>query len=335
MPFSREEIEQYGLNFNESRFTTPHINRQFLSELFEENTEEVIGAYLAQSSSRHYVLKPFCDTQRKIEALFADKADPVSLRIKNGLFTIANEVLFLRDPRETDKFHPRISANQSYIYRELSGSDRYAFDQLYWHFFYHRHNDFWKAQAFKRLTPLVASTEMLVCGEDLGMIPASVPEVMNKLQILSLEIERMPKSPQREFSDMFNLPYHSVCTTSTHDMTPLRNWWKEDPEKTQRYYNHVLQRIGEAPDECTAEIVAQIISNHLKTRSMLTIIPLQDWFAMDDSIKRKDIESERINVPANSTHYWRYRMHITLEQLLQADNLNNKIVSLIKEAGRK
>ena len=85
-----------------------------------------------------------------------------------------------------------------------------------------------------------------------------------------------------------------------------------------------------SPDECTAEIVAQIISNHLKTRSMLTIIPLQDWFAMDDSIKRKDIESERINVPANSTHYWRYRMHITLEQLLQADNLNNKIVSLIK-----
>ena len=185
------------------------------------------------------------------------------------------------------------------------------------------------------MTPLVASTEMLVCGEDLGMIPASVPEVMNKLQILSLEIERMPKSPQREFSDMFNLPYHSVCTTSTHDMTPLRNWWKEDTEKTQRYYNHVLQRIGEAPDECTAEIVAQIISNHLKTRSMLMIIPLQDWFAMDDSIKRKDIESERINVPANSTHYWRYRMHITLEQLLQADNLNNKIVSLIKEAGRK
>ena len=27
------------------------------------------------------------------------------------------------------------------------------------------------------------------------MIPASVPGVMNKLQILSLEIERMPKEP--------------------------------------------------------------------------------------------------------------------------------------------
>lgn len=206
LPFSREEIEQYGLNFNEL-VSRPHISiDNFLSELFEENTEEVIGAYLAQSSSRHYVLKPFCDTQRKIEALFADKADPVSLRIKNGLFTIANEVLFLRDPRETDKFHPRISANQSYIYRELSGSDRYAFDQLYWHFFYHRHNDFWKAASrFKRLIPLVASTEMLVCGEDLGMIPASVPEVMNKLQILSLEMSVCRRAHSGNF------PICSIC----------------------------------------------------------------------------------------------------------------------------
>ena len=101
---------------------------------------------------------------------------------------------------------------------------------------------------------------------------------------------------------MFNLPYHSVCTTSTHDMTPLRNWWKEDPEKTQRYYNHVLQRIGEAPDECTAEIVAQIISNHLKTRSMLTIIPLQDWYlcSAHPVSRSAKIRSHRLSSPVRS-----------------------------------
>lgn len=334
LPFTVAEIEQYGFSFNEVRFTSPHINEQYLPELFGEFTDEVIGTYLAQSSSHHFVLKSYCDTQRKIEGLFAGKMDVNSQRIKKGLFMIANEVLFVKDAREKHKFHPRISANQSYIYRELSVSDRYAFDQLYWHFFYHRHNEFWKVQAFKRLTPLVGSTDMLVCGEDLGMIPDSVPDVMNKLQILSLEIERMPKSPQREFSDMFNLPYHSVCTTSTHDMTPLRNWWKEDREKIQRYYNLVLQGIGEAPEELSAELASQIVSNHLKTRSMLTIIPLQDWFAIDNSVKRKDIESERINVPANSTHYWRYRMHITLEKLLQAEDLNKKIVSLVVGSGR-
>lgn len=335
LPFSVEEIEQYGFVFDESRYTIPHINRKYLFDLFGENTEEVVATYLVQSSSDHYKLKPYCDTQRKIEAIFQGKEDEVSLHIKAGLFSVANEVLFLRDTKEIAKYHPRISASSSYVYKELSESDKYAFDQLYWHFFYHRHNDFWKAQAFSRLTPLVASTEMLVCGEDLGMIPASVPEVMNKLQIFSLEVERMPKAPNREFSDMFNLPYHSVCTTSTHDMSPLRNWWREDIGKTQRYYNEVLQRIGEAPLDCSADIAAQIVSNHLKTRSMLVIIPLQDWFAIDDSIKRKDIDSERINVPANSHHYWRYRMHVTLERLLAADSFNEKIVSLIKDADRK
>ena len=335
LPFTTEEIEQYGLAFDERRFTTPHINEVYLPELFGEEKDEVIATFLARSSPEHYVLKPFCDTQKKIEMLFAGKSDSVSKRIKEGLFSIANEVLFLRDPRENGKFHPRISASQSFIYRELSASDRYAFDQLYWHFFYHRHNDFWKANALQRLIPLISSTEMLVCGEDLGMIPASVPEVMNKLQIFSLEVERMPKTSGREFADMFNLPYRSVCTTSTHDMTPLRAWWKEDPEKTERYYHSVLSRSGKAPADCTAEIATQIISNHLKTRSMLAIIPLQDWFAIDDSIKRKDAAAERINVPAEAHHYWRYRMHITLERLLGADDFNEKIIALIKESGRE
>ena len=335
LPLTRTEIEQYGLPFNEARFTTPHINQMFLPELFGDYTEEVVNSYLAQSSSHHFILKSFCDTQQKIEELFIGKDDEASLKIKNGLFYIANEILFIEDPYEKEKFHPRVSASMSYIYRELSTSDQYAFDQLYWDFFYHRHNDFWKKQAFKRLTPLVASTDMLVCGEDLGMIPQSVPEVMNKLQILSLEIERMPKTSFREFADLKNLPYYSVCSPSTHDMSPLRNWWKEDREKTQRYYNTVLQQQGSAPEECTADIATQIIANNLGASSMLTIIPLQDWFAIDDSIKRKDIEAERINVPADPKHYWRYRMHIPLEKLLEAKEFNEKIVSLISLSGRK
>lgn len=335
LPLTKEEIEQYGLPFNEKRFTTPLIHVKFLPELFGEYENEVKSTYLQQSSPHHYVLNPTCNTQRKIEKLFEGKTDEKSEKIRRGLFTIANEVLFLPDPKEKRKFHPRISASQSYIYKELNNSEQYAFDQLYWHFFYHRHNDFWKNQAFKRLTPLVNSTDMLVCGEDLGMIPDSVPDVMNKLQILSLEIERMPKTPQREFTDLRSLPYHSVCTTSTHDMSTLRGWWKEEPTKTQRYYNNVLHRSGEAPAECNAELAAQILNNHLNSPSMLAIIPLQDWFALDDRLKYPDAEAERINVPSNSQHYWRYRMHLTLEELMKADELNEKISSLIVASGRK
>ncbi|GHT34343.1 4-alpha-glucanotransferase [Bacteroidia bacterium] len=336
LPLTKEEIEQYGLYFNEGRFTNPHVHQQYLYDWFGDYADEVKASYLAQSSSQHYVLKPFCDTQVKIEALFGGKTDEVSLCIKYGLLHIANEVLFLRDPYQKDKFHPRISADQSTMYRELNNSDRYAFDHLYWNYYYKRHNDFWKEQAYRRLTPLIFSTQMLVCGEDLGMIPESVPEVMNKLQILSLEIERVSKSPNQEFADLHHLPYLSVCTTSTHDMPPLRNWWNDEERgRIQRYYNNVLHREGIAPSVCTVDLAYQIIDNHLKSPSMLTIIPLQDWLAMDDTLKRVDYETERINIPANSVHYWRYRMHITIEDLIGADNLNEKISSLIKNSGRR
>lgn len=335
LPLLKEDIEHYGMHFDEVRLTIPHIHRKHLDYLFGEFASEVESSYLAPLDTDFLTLKPFYDTQRKIAGLLEGKNDEKSVRIRNGLFDMVNEVLFLRDPREPHKFHPRISGSSSFIYQELSGADRYAFDQLYWDFFYHRHNGFWKVQAMSRLTPLVTSTNMLVCGEDLGMIPESVPDVMNRLQILSLEIERMPKTAYREFADMFNLPYHSVCTTSTHDMSPLRNWWMEDPGKIQRYYNNVLQRPGKAPAECSPEIASQIVSNHLATPSMLAIIPIQDWFAIDENIRRKDIEAERINIPADPNHYWRYRMHITLEELMKADAFNEKIISLISGSGRR
>lgn len=334
LPLSKDEIESFGLAFNELRFTSKYIRHDFIEELFGKLTEEIIDSYLAQSSEHHFVLKSFCDTQKKIASLFDGKNDDRSVKIKNGLFAICNEVLFLRDPRDPDKFHPRISANQSFMYRELDDEEKEAFDKLYNNFFYHRHNEFWKNIALRHLSPMVEGTKMLVCGEDLGMIPQSVPEVMKRLQILSLEIERMPKQQNKEFEDLTVLPYLSVCSTSTHDMSPLRSWWNEDHERTQRYYNNILKHSGLAPQDCSADLQSQIVWNHLSADSMLTIIPLQDWFGIDDSIKNPDAESERINIPAEANHYWRYRMHIPLEKLLAADHFNSKISDMILSSKR-
>lgn len=334
LPLTKEDITHYGFAFDENTFTIPRINRRYLDTLFGELADKVERSYLLQSSSEYLMLKPFCDTQQKIAQLFAGKFDDESTRIQQGLYAIANEVLFLQDPVEMYKFHPRISGSQSYLYQELEPSQKAAFDHLYWDFFYHRHNAFWKDQAYERLTPLVNSTNMLICGEDLGMIPESVPEVMNELQILSLEIERMPKRADRVFTDLSDLPYLSVCTTSTHDMSPLRSWWREDKEKTQYYYTHVLHRQGEAPHDCDAALAKQIVSNHLSSSSMLAILPLQDWLAVEDTVKQDDIDSERINIPANPNHYWRYRMHLSLEELMRSERLNEQIRSLISGSER-
>ena len=334
LPLSINDIGNSGFQFVKERYTNPHINEAFLPELFGPDVAEVCDVFLQRSSSKHFAPKEKFNTQIKVQQYFAGKTDEKSNRIRSGLYKILNEALFIPDAKESGKYHPRISGMNSFMYRELSNADKYAFDCLYWDFFYQRHNNFWKEQGYKRLTPLISSTDMLVCGEDLGMIPQSVPEVMHKLQIFSLEIERMPKEANVEFADLSKLPYFSVCTTSTHDMTTVRGWWREDREKIQRYFNQVLHRYGEAPGDCSSELCEQILRNHLWAPSMLVIIPLQDWLSMDETVRNPDVDAERINIPANPRHYWRYRMHLCIEDLIANEDLNHKLKSLIESTGR-
>ncbi|MDR1563008.1 MAG: 4-alpha-glucanotransferase [Dysgonamonadaceae bacterium] len=245
------------------------------------------------------------------------------------------EFLFIPDPRKKGFYHPAINAHRSDVYRNLPDMmARELFDQLFDDYFNRRNIELWKQKGLERLRALIGATGMLACGEDLGMIPSCVPHVMGDLKILSLEIERMPKQYGREFTDLKNLPYLSVCTTSTHDMNTIRLWWKENRESTQRYYSDVLNCEGEAPDECTEEICEQIIRNHLNSNSMLVILPLQDWLSIDRNIRRTDDDAERINIPADPHHYWRYRMHISFEDLIKAEELNGKIRRLIRDTGR-
>lgn len=334
LPFSEEEIRREGLNFDSELMTKPFIHEYFLGEIFGDYKSEVINSFLMPTDWQRFALKDFCDTQKKIKYVFEGKNDEKSVIIRDGLYSLCNEVLFIADKREKNKFHPRITAQYSFAYRSLEDAQKAAFNRLYDNFFYHRHNDFWYSKAMQKLPALIAATQMLVCGEDLGMIPDCVPAVMNQLQILSLEIQRMPKDNGQMFANLNDIPYLSVCTTSTHDMSPLRLWWTENSADTQRYYNEILKRIGDAPQECTVEIAKQIISNNLASPAMLVILPLQDLLAMSDELKNHTPAEERINVPANPQHYWRYRMHISIEQLLESEVFNNHIKLMTQIAGR-
>ena len=186
----------------------------------------------------------------------------------------------------------------------------------------------------QKLPALLDSTGMLACGEDLGMIPATVPAVMSDLRILSLEIQRMPKDPELEFANPAWYPYLSVCTTSTHDMNPIRAWWEEDRQVTEHFYHNMLGGHGETPLYCEPWICRQILEQHLWSPAMLTVLPLQDWLSMDGALRRNNPEEERINVPANPRHYWRYRMHMTVEQLQEAEEFNATLTAMIKACGR-
>ena len=250
-------------------------------------------------------------------------------------FDVNNFDLFMEDPRKTGHYHPKIGAKSTQGYMWLDAYRRAAYDRLYEDFFYRRNNEFWKEKAMQKLPALLDSTGMLACGEDLGMIPATVPQVMSDLRILSLEIQRMPKSVEETFAHPSNYPYLSVCTTATHDMNPIRAWWEEDRQVTDQFWQMILGNQGEAPYYCEPWICRQILEQHLWSPAMLTVPPLQDWLSMDGALRRLNPNDERINVPANSRHYWRYRMHLTVEQLAAAKDFNETLAGMIEASGRK
>ena len=331
---SREEIMQYGLNFQEQRFTEPFITDWVLDRVFHERADEVRQTYLERIDHERYRMRPEVDTQRKIEARFENVTRQEDLWLRDGLYSLLSDVLFVRDHNNPDMFHPRISAQLDFIYESLYDNDKQAFNRLYNDYYYHRNNQFWYREAMKKLPKLVQATRMLVCAEDLGMVPDCVPWVMDELKILSLELQSMPKSPTMRFGDLNSYPYRSVCTISSHDMPTLRQWWDEDYSRTQDYYKTMLGRQDAAPHPLPGKLAKEIIARHLDSPSMLCILSIQDWLAMDEQLRLPDADAERINIPANPKHYWRYRMHLNIEDMIANTALTDTISTLIRQAGR-
>lgn len=336
LPFSADEMRyNYDFWIDHDLHTTPYIYDYFLGDFFGEYTEEVKQNFLYDKGFGRYGMKEEFNTQRKVANYFAtQEKNDKNKRIEESLLGLIDQVLFIEDKDRPGFYHPRISAQFTYTYRSLNDYEKWCFDRLYNDFFYRRHNDFWYGKAMWKLPPLINSTDMLVCGEDLGMIPACVSAVMDSQQILSLEIQRMPKDPKVDFGYCGNYPYLSVGTTSTHDMCGIRGWWEENREKTQKFYNNMMHEGGLAPYYAEPWVCDKIVAMHLNAPSMLCILPLQDWLSIDGNIRRENPLEEQINVPAIPRYYWRYRMHLTLEALNGADEYNTMLLNKIKQSGR-
>lgn len=336
LPYSPDELSNnYDFWINVDLHTRPYIRDYFLYDFFGEDIDEAKRRFLISKGDGSYELRPEFDTQRKVADFFALEAkNDKNTRLCNALLGLIDDVLFIEDPYEKGKYHPRISAQFTYIYRSLNDYEKWCFNRLYNDFYYRRHNDFWYGKAMWKLPPLLDSTSMLTCAEDLGMIPDCVPAVMHQLQMLALEIQRMPKDPQCEFGNTWSYPYLSVCTTSTHDMGGIRKWWEENRDVTQKYYNTMLHEQGAAPVYAEPWICDKIITLNLQAPSMLAIFPLQDWLSINGNLRRQDPREELINIPANPRHYWRYRMHLTVEELLKATEFNQYVHDKIRNCGR-
>ena len=336
LPLSRDEIKRFGFGRAPELFTAPSVAAAGLEPLFGSAARKVASALLFRDHDGFFRLRPeFAqpEARRTWYAHHCTKTE--AARIDEAIRRLSYEVLFLADPDQPACFHPRIALADTALFRSLEPPEQTAMRQLHDDFFYRRHTRFWESEAMKKLPALLDATRMLICGEDLGMIPDAVPVVLQRLGLLSLEVQAMPKQPGQKFGRPQDYPYLSVCATSTHDMPTMRGLWEENEPTRRAFWEEVMRRPSDPPADATPEICRFILQLNLDGASMWCIPPLQDWLALDPRLRHPAAAAERINVPVIPRHYWRYRLHLTIEELRRATDFNRMILDLVEGAGRR
>jgi 4-alpha-glucanotransferase len=336
LPLSADALRTAGIGFDAARFCTPYITDRLLWQTFGEHYRSLTAPFLAQQPDGRYAFLPAFNTQAEVDAYFKPlvEKDASLAQLRDGLLNLLANVLLLEDGAQKGHYHPRIALEKTSSFQELPPDQQRRLKAVADDYFFHRHEAFWQKEALGKLPALKRATRMLVCGEDLGMVPECVPGVMKGLGILSLEIQRMPKQSDRRFSHPKDAPYLSVVTPSTHDMSTLRGWWEEDRVQTNRFFHDVLEQYTPTPYFCEPWVCQLMLAQHLASPAMWCIVQLQDLLGMDGRLRRENPADERINLPANPKHYWRYRMHLTLEDLQREVSFNHKLREMVERAGR-
>jgi 4-alpha-glucanotransferase len=332
LPFAEQDLRHFGLQGDLIKYTQPNFSKGYISSLFGPDTDEICHVFFRQTESGDFVFRSAFPDQQTIHHFCAQNTE--FKRFEVSLLKLKTEVLLLEEPESNGRFfNPRITLQTTHRYQQLSYDEKMAFDRLYNEYYFSRHNVFWQEQALWKLPAILDASNMLICGEDLGMIPATVPGVMRDMNIISLEIQRMPKGHGR-FGIVSEYPYFSVCSPSCHDMSTIRGWWESDYQLASSFYHDYLHWYGQAPETCEPTIVQAIVEDHLASPSMLAIFPLQDLVGMVGELRKENAASEQINEPSNPRHYWKFRFHIPMEKLLDDEDFNGKVRRLVQHYGR-
>ncbi len=332
VPVRVEEFQARGIYFNENRYCKPFINDQILWNYFGEERETIHNLFMNNHFDGTYTLKEEFDTQRKLADYF--KENPIGWA-EERLISLAANVLFLKEQLSADEvvYHPRFNIEKTESYQYLHDDEKRKLSELYVDYFFKRQDGLWYEKAMEKLPVILNATDMLICGEDLGLVPESVPQVMDRLGITALKVQRMP-SDNIPWYNPKQAGYMNVVTASSHDSSTLRQWWHEDRELSYAYFQKQLGQQGTAPYDLEPPLAEMIMKQHLYNDAMLAIFPIQEFLATDKILTNPNMDEERINNPAVFPHYWRYRMHLNVEELLNHEGFNQKIAHWIADSNR-
>ncbi|KAK9857162.1 hypothetical protein WJX84_012023 [Apatococcus fuscideae] len=338
IPHSADDLNEHGIR-DIDRLTFPYITWTILQETFGKNASQIVAKYLIEFKPGYYRFRPEVDTEQKVEEIQARPGSPDWLQhelaqTRTGLAALHQNVILLPKDKDRSAFYPRIQLMDTSSYQAVDGGWKQHLSWLHNDYFYHRHNKLWSEHALRTLPVLMGATNMLVCGEDLGMIPTCVPPVLQQLGLIGLRIQRMPSEENQEFGNPTRYDYMTVASPSCHDTSTTRAWWEEDAERRERFFYLALGLQGKPPAHCTPAIMRTIVRQHLQSPSILAIFPMQDIMALSPTYISRPAHEETINDPAVRRHYWRWRMHVSLEDLLEDTDLIGDIQELMLGSGR-
>ncbi|KAK9671266.1 hypothetical protein RND81_12G018300 [Saponaria officinalis] len=338
IPLSQEELEHEGI-WDFDRLSRPYIRQEFLEEKFGSFWTVVASLFLNECHKGEYEFKEDCNTEKKIASKLKECTEKSLLsgseaQLRTNLFDLQRNIVLIRDPEDARKFYPRFNLEDTTSFRDLDEHSKNVMRRLYYDYYFHRQENLWRQNALKTLPVLLDSSNMLACGEDLGLIPSCVHPVMQELGLIGLRIQRMPNEPDLEFGIPSQYGYMTVCAPSCHDCSTLRAWWEEDEDRRRRFFKTVVGSNKLPPSQCVPEIAYFVLRQHFESPSMWAIFPLQDLLALKEDYTGRPANEETINDPTNPKHYWRYRTHVTLESLLKDDELKNTIRDLVSSSGR-
>jgi len=341
LPLWRWELEKQGL-WDIDRLADPYVTWDILRDCFGDDAQDVAQKFFVSRDQGLLSFKPEYDTEKKVLDALAlpEDADGAAKErnehLKQKLWDLLANVCLIRDEEDKDqKFHPRVLMNTTTSYAHLDDYAKQVLWSLYVDYFFKRQDHGWAHSALRKLGVLRDASDMLICVEDLGMIPDCVQGVLNHLALIALRVQRMPCDPKEEFAHPNSYPYLSVCTPSTHDTSTLRGWWEEDAASSRRFYNHILGEWGQSPQFLEPWLAKKILLQHLYCPSMWAIFAIQDWFAMEPSLRIENPTDERINIPAIRHHYWRYRIQLKVEDLIEKHpDFTHEVRNLVSQSGR-
>lgn len=335
-PITRQELESLGL-WDIDRYVKPYVRDGILQQTFQDEWWKVKDQFFEPLWNDRLQFKPEVDTERKIDQFFpisedtSDSQRQHNTDMRNKFSQLFNNVCLVVDMEQPDVFHPRFMMQTTSSYAELPNDWKAALYSLHEQYFLRRQDDLWKKNGLERLPMMKSASNMLVCGEDLGLIPNCVPSVMEETSILSLAVQRMPAG-DADFGVPSEYKYECVATTSSHDTSTFRGWWEEIPtDQRRKYWTQLMKRDGKGPpEECTPEILEWAVTDHLASPAMWTIFPLQDLLGMDSQLRREDAATEQINDPSNPDHIWCFRLHLDIETILEKKEFLQHLAQLNK-----